>query len=271
MPGRGLKKKEIFIMYLKRGMIGSKAVAWAAFLATQGYNCGYPPEIFGPKMFQATKDFQTKHGLTSDGVVWEATTGKAVELGFEMPANKAVPETDGVTMEQLAYIMKTAKRATIEKHLPFVNSCMKKFDINTPLRKQHFLAQVGHESMSLKYMHEIASGAAYEGRGDLGNTQPGDGKKFRGHGPIQLTGRANHTAYFKYIGRPELVNNPEILESDMELAWGASGWYWTPFRKINRFADKDDVKMVTKLVNGGLNGFSDRQQYLMRAKEVITE
>lgn len=256
-------------MFLKKGMIGTSVSAWADFLNSQGYECGAPKEIFGPKMFEATKDFQQKHGLTSDGVVWTATTDKAKELGFEFPANQAIPETEGVTMEQLAYIMKGAKRVTIEQHLPLVNSCMKKFEINTLLRIQHFLAQCGHESASLTYMHEIASGEAYEGRGDLGNTQPGDGKKFRGHGPIQLTGRANHTAFFKYIGRPELIDNPKILETDLGLAWEGSGWYWTPFRKINRYADKDDVKMCTKLVNGGLNGFADRQQYLMRAKEVI--
>jgi putative chitinase len=171
-------------------------------------------------------------------------------------------------MEQFAYIMKGAKRATLEFHLPFANDCMKMYEINTALRRQHFLSQVGHESASLKYMHEIASGAAYEGRGDLGNIYPGDGKKFRGHGPIQLTGRNNHQQFFDYIGRPVLINTPEILETDLGLAWKASGWFWMS-RKLNKYADQDDVRAVTLRINGGYNGLDDRKQYLKRAKEVL--
>ena len=174
-----------------------------------------------------------------------------------------------ITLEQLSYIMKGAKSSVVELHLPFVNNCMNMFDINTPLRIQHFLSQCGHESGSLKYMHEIASGAEYEGRKDLGNIYPGDGEKFRGRGPIQLTGRSNYTAFFGYLGRPELIDSPEILEEDYSLAWQASGWFWTIYAKINKWADADNAEKVTRKVNGGLNGYADRLQYLKRAKEVI--
>jgi putative chitinase len=118
-------------------------------------------------------------------------------------------------------------------------------------------------------MHEIASGSAYEGRRDLGNIYPGDGRKFRGHGPIQLTGHLNHQSFFDYIGRPELIDTPEILETDLQLAWDASGWFWTVYKNLNKYADRDDVDAVTLRVNGGYNGLADRKQYLLRAKEIL--
>lgn len=246
-------------------MIGETVREWQQFLNGQSYDCGEADGIFGTLTETGTKQFQRVYGLTEDGIAGKKTIGKAKELGFIPPAEKAVTV---ITLEQFAYIMKTAKKSNLEKHLPLAMDCMKMYEINTALRRQHFLAQVGHESMSLRYMHEIASGAAYEGRGDLGNTHPGDGRKFRGHGPIQLTGRNNHTEFFKYIGRPELIETPEILESDLGLAWKASGWYWMS-RQLNKYADRDDIRGITLRVNGGYNGLDDRKQYLKRAKEVI--
>lgn len=252
-------------MILKRGMIGETVREWQQFLNGQSYDCGSADGIFGSMTEAGTMQFQRYNNITEDGIAGNNTINKAIKLGYTPPAEKAISI---INLEQFAYIMKTAKRANLELHLPFTNDCMKMYDITTVLRKQHFLAQVGHESMSLKYMHEIASGAAYEGRGDLGNTQPGDGRKFRGHGPIQLTGRNNHTQFFEYIGRPELINTPEILESDLGLAWKASGWYWLS-RQLNKYADRDDIRAVTLRINGGYNGLADRKQYLQRAKEVI--
>lgn len=174
-----------------------------------------------------------------------------------------------IDKQQLAYIMEGATDDDIELHLPFINFCMSKFEIDTPLRMQHFLAQCAHESDSLKYMREISSGEQYEGREDLGNTEPGDGKRFVGRGPIQITGRFNYTEFFNYIGRSQLINTPEILEQELALAWLASGWFWSVLKKINSWADKDNIEMVTKRVNGGLRGINSRKKYLQRAKEVI--
>ena len=94
-------------------------------------------------------------------------------------------------------------------------------------------------------MQEIASGAAYEGRRDLGNTQPGDGRKFKGRGPIQLTGRLNYTSFAEYMGDMDIVEHPERLETDFDLCWASTGWFWTVYKKLNRYADQDDVKAVT--------------------------
>ena len=252
---------------LKKGSRGNEVKKWQKFLIEQEFKPGVVDGDFGLKTHKATVAFQKKHGLEPDGIVGKKTTGFAKTQGFTEPV---ITTSDGITIDQLTHIMRGAKTANLETHTPLINSCMKKYEINTMLRKQHFLAQVGHESASLRYMHEIDSGQAYEGRTDLGNTQPGDGRKFRGHGPIQLTGRYNHTAFFEYLGRPELIETPEILETDLELAWLASGWFWMS-KNLNTYADQDNVKRITKIINGGYNGLEDRKAYLARAKEVIID
>jgi len=131
--------------------------------------------------------------------------------------------------------------------------------INTPLRKAHFLAQLGHESASMIYTSEIASGSAYEGRADLGNTQPGDGPLFKGRGLIQITGRNNYTAYGKARNRDFITGgNPQLLATDPDTAADSAGWFWTTHR-LNDLADQDDVLAITKKINGGTNGLEDRK------------
>lgn len=187
---------------------------------------------------------------------------------YEEPEEIKEPETEEiVTKEQLKYIFRCSD-ATIDLHFESINKTLKTYNIVTPLRIQHFLAQVGHESCGLKYMEEIASGSAYEGRADLGNIYKGDGRLFKGRGPIQITGRHNYTMYFNSIGRPELIETPQILSTDLDLCWGATGWFWKS-RNLNLWADKDKVREITRRVNGGYNGLSDRIEYLNRAKKII--
>ena len=143
--------------------------------------------------------------------------------------------------------------------------------IDTPLRLCHFMAQLAHESAHFQVTREFADGSAYEGRKDLGNSQPGDGKRYRGRGLIQTTGRANYREATGDIQRmnpsaPDFEANPTALE---EFPWAllAGISYWRR-RKINAPADNDDVETVTRQINGGLNGLAERKQYLAKAKKI---
>lgn len=144
------------------------------------------------------------------------------------------------------------------------NQAMVEADITTIARAAMWCAQLGEESAGLRYYEEIASGWEYEGRNDLGNTQIGDGVRFKGRGPIQVTGRHNYTllsqwAFDKgYISSPTLfVDTPSVLG---EISYGFLGavWYWTTQRPLNDLADRGDVYGATRAINGGLNGIDDR-------------
>jgi putative chitinase len=135
--------------------------------------------------------------------------------------------------------------------------------IDTPLRQQHFIAQCAHESDHFQTTREYASGKAYEMRRDLGNTQKGDGERFRGRGLIQLTGRFNYVAASKALGEP-YVDDPTLVEK-FPAAAIVSGWFWAK-NAINQHADRDDIRAVTKVVNGGYNGLNSRTAALAAVK-----
>jgi len=172
-----------------------------------------------------------------------------------------------ITPEQLSNIFTHAKQSAINLFCDSINETMEKYDIDTPLRQAHFLAQIGHESGELRYREEIASGAAYEGRKDLGNTQKGDGRLFKGRGLIQLTGRANYAAYGNDIGI-DLLAYPSLVATDESLCVGVAGWYWNR-KGLNGYADADDIVTITKRINGGLNGIQERRRLLILAKEQL--
>lgn len=145
---------------------------------------------------------------------------------------------------------------------------LNRYAINTRLRIAHFMAQVTHECAGFRTTEEFASGAAYEGRDDLGNVQPGDGKRYKGRGLIQLTGRANYRQMGKLL-QLELESNP-ALAAEPATSLLIACEYWQS-RKINAAADQDDLIRATKLVNGGLNGLDDRRQYLQKAKKELAK
>ena len=140
-----------------------------------------------------------------------------------------------------------------------INLTLERFEINTLRRIAAFLAQIGHESGSLRWVREIwgptLAQQRYEGRKDLGNTQPGDGRRYMGRGLIQITGRANYAAVGEALGI-DCVTSPEVLESPLYAALSA-GWYWHK-RKLNGFADDGDFVSITRRINGGTNGMEDR-------------
>lgn len=143
------------------------------------------------------------------------------------------------------------------------------YHINTPLRLAHFLAQIDHESGGFKYLTELGNKAyfdKYEWRKDLGNTQKGDGYKFRGRGYIQVTGRYNYLALSKDTGI-DFVNNPDLLATEVNAILSAC-WFWSK-KGLNSLADKDDLVGITKRVNGGLTGLEDRRKKLAKWKAII--
>lgn len=141
--------------------------------------------------------------------------------------------------------------------------------IDSPLRRAHFLAQIGHESGELRFRTELASGEAYNGRLDLGNDSPGDGPRFKGRGLIQLTGKANYKLFGRAIGREaEIMADPDIVGRDPNLCVRAAGWFWES-RHLNSFADRNDLNEITRRVNGGFNGLEDRRRLLKRAVALL--
>ncbi len=189
-----------------------------------------------------------------------------------------------ISKDQLKAIITSAKEENIDKYLAPLNLALARYAINTPLRIAHFVAQLAQESGSFKYNEEIwpnpaldANGVAtngsewqlrYEGRAELGNTQAGDGYKFRGRGLIQLTGRSNYSKYGDSLGQNLTDgNNPDHV-AQAQLAADAAGWYWDS-RGLNAFADKDDVLSITKRINGGTLGLDARKAFLAKAKTAL--
>lgn len=152
-----------------------------------------------------------------------------------------------------------------------------KFGLNQPHRLAQFLAQIMHESGEFRFDREVwgptPAQRRYEGRKDLGNTQAGDGAKFKGHTAMQITGRANTKAFRDWCRKnidascPDFLDKPELMNTD---PWEGLGpiWYWET-RKLNRLADQGDVENITERINGGLNGYADRVTLLGRASLVL--
>ena len=171
-----------------------------------------------------------------------------------------------------------APTTSAEKFLPYLLETCERYQINTSVRQLCFLAQVGHESGGLFYTEELASGKVYEGRKSLGNTQPGDGVRFKGRGLIQITGRTNYKSLGDELG-VDLLATPTLLggrnvtvctAEQLRYASLGSGWFWNSHdlnsladlinvqNPIDEGANLDNFKKLTKKINGGYNGLADR-------------
>ena len=164
-----------------------------------------------------------------------------------------------VSHSQLAQVWGCAMSLIQPIEVAELNKCLERFDITTPQRIKHFLSQTAHESGGGRYKKELSDGWYLEGRADLGNTEPGDGPRFRGGGYIQITGRYNYAAFADWIGDPAVMEGVDYVASTYPFT---SAGYWWKMNFMNSFCDSGaSVRDVTLRVNGGLNGLSDREHY----------
>lgn len=174
-----------------------------------------------------------------------------------------------LTIDQVKKIGVSVGTKRLQELLPHLNAALKEFKIDTPLRIAAFMAQVLHESGGFLYFEEIASGQAYEGRKDLGNTQVGDGKRYKGRGPVQISGRANYSKYGKILNLP--LEDQPTLAALPEHGFRIAAAYWNE-NNLSSLADKNNLAefhKITKKINGGFNGKEDRLQRYIRAKKVL--
>ncbi len=164
-----------------------------------------------------------------------------------------------------------------ELYAPHLEAACLHYRIDTPQRVAAFLGQIGHESGALRYVRELAAGDAYEGREDLGNTQPGDGRRYRGRGLIQITGRDNYRATARRlqpVDAPDFEDFPEALEEPRWACWSAADWWHA--HRCNELADAGDIVALGRLINRGnarsnraANGEADRIQRTEQARRAL--
>lgn len=185
-----------------------------------------------------------------------------------------------ITSDQLFEIIKypqapeAVTRARCNKWIDAINAATAAYEINTVQRLANFLGQTAHESGLFVYVKELwgptPTQSRYEGRVDLGNTEKGDGYKFRGRGLIQVTGRANYKTAGDALGL-DLINHPELLEHIDNAAMSAA-WFWKS-HGLNDLADLGNVDHVSDRINrgritavvGDSNGYAERKRLTDRA------
>ncbi len=265
MPVSALRFAPVSTSFARRGRI----LDLQKSLKLHGFNPGALDGIWGPRTLAALKEFQSSHGLRRDGILGPKTQRALhhVRVASATLAVKPNREIRGIFLPELKQLMPRLSNAKAVAYIPFINSAMVEGDMLTPARQAAFLAQLAHESGELKYMEEIASGADYEGRRSLGNTKPGDGKRFKGRGPLQLTGRANYTAASAAFGI-DLINHPE-LAAEPELGFRIATWFWRT-KGLNRLADAGKFERITQIINGGKNGRASRNDYYESARRILS-
>jgi putative chitinase len=217
-----------------------------------------PDGSFGPGTEKSVKEWQTKNGLTPDGIIGD----KSWEKLFGSVVTTTLVSTEELKLEKLKGIVPDS----VISQIP---STATKFNITNNLRLAHFLSQCAHESGNFKWVTEFASGKAYEGRKDLGNTEVGDGVKFKGRGYIQLTGRVNYTKFSQFCGE-DCVTNPELVATKFPMLSAAYFFNKNKLWSICDLGSSDEVvTKVTKRVNGGTNGLDDRLEKFHKIWSVL--
>jgi predicted chitinase len=178
--------------------------------------------------------------------------------------------------QHLKEIMPDLHEAKRAEYLPHLIEAMNDHDINTELRIAAFLAQIAHESVELKFMAEMWGPTDQQKKyephttvsKELGNTEKGDGFKFRGRGAIQITGRSNYKEFSKIIGI-DLLNDPDLAEKP-EHAFKIACAFWQ-MHGLNELADGGDFRSITHKINGGFTGLADRERYYDRALKALAQ
>lgn len=171
-----------------------------------------------------------------------------------------------LTLDLLRAVCPATKVGLLEAALPGLVAAAERYGITTPARIAAWVAQLAHESDGFRALEEYASGEAYEGRRDLGNIEPGDGRRYRGRSWVMLTGRSNYRAaglalVLPLEERPELATTPEVAAL-------IAGWYWQS-RWLNALADAGRFDAITRRINGGLRGKASRDAYHARARRAL--
>jgi putative chitinase len=247
---------------LRLGSRGSEVAELQRKLLEAGFEPGAADGVFGPRTETAVKAFQRSRGLIADGIVGPRTW-RALGAHVQAPGT---PIGTGLTRERLQAIMPRLTVVRADECLPYLDGAMVEADIITSPRQAAFLAQLAHESGELRFFEELASGEQYEWRRDLGNDKPGDGARYKGRGPIQLTGRANYRAAGRTLGL-DLEGDP-TRAADVDVGFRVAAWYWTT-RGLNALADTGDFREITRRINGGFNGLDQRELYYRRALRVL--
>lgn len=172
-----------------------------------------------------------------------------------------------VTKRQLAEIWQCSPTLIADSEIVELNKCLETFQITTPSRIRHFLSQTAHESGGGRWKKELSDGWYLEGRTDIGNVYHGDGPKYKGAGYIQLTGRHNYQKFSDYIGDPKVMDGVDYVAKTYPYT-SAGYWWWS--NGMNELCDKNPtVRQVTRRVNGGYNGLTDREHYYAICQRVI--
>lgn len=223
-------------------------------LLSLGFDPGPVDGLLGKKTTAAIVAFQKASELVADG-----KAGPKTIAALTSALQRAEQGKPGFVYPTAADLRVLFPRAKSENLVPFVEALPRVApgeQMDTVLRLGHFIAQCGWECDQFATYEEYASGQGYEGRKDLGNTQPGDGRRYKGRGPIQLTGRANYRAATpfvqKLLGRPDLdlEATPAIVATDKAVGVATSLWFWLNMG-LNTYADNDNAKAIGRGINRG--------------------
>ncbi|WP_063920927.1 glycoside hydrolase family 19 protein [Nocardia mikamii] len=255
MSATSARRRSMTSIVRTAGTVSLAATAAATIIATAGGGASSTPPAIDMKALSATV----------------AATGApgAAQAPGPAPQPVAAPAPQPVAAPAA---LPGADQAHVTAWLPEINSAMRSAGIDTPQRAAAFLAQVGQETAGFATLTEYSDGDDYNGRADLGNTQPGDGPRYKGRGGLQLTGRHNYERASQALG-VDFVNHPELV-ADPKYAFATAAWYWNT-HNLNAAADNAhpqdpaSIDPVSQIINGGSNGRDVRRDHFIQACQIL--